>query len=122
MVTISPDVKQEQKYGNAATLSCTASGNPSPTISWRFGIEILSSSSKYNISTSGNSSILVVKSLSREDSGSYECHANNTKGNNSETSELVVLSKWKIYYCNIHLHDSCMRAVDSKLNCNPEII
>ena len=111
MVTISPKVKQEVEYGNDATLNCSASGNPSPTISWRFGNEILASSSKYDISTSGNSSILIVKSLSRNDSGSYECYANNTKGNNSKTSELILLSKWKIYDCNVHLHDLRARLI-----------
>lgn len=94
IITISPEFEQEVEYRKNATFNCTASGNPSPTISWKFASNTLNSTSqKYNISMSGNSSTLVVRDLSRHDSGNYECHANNTVGNNSKTSELIVLSK-----------------------------
>lgn len=93
MVTISPELKQEVEYQKAATFNCTASGNPSPTLSWRFANNTLISSSKYDINVTGNTKVLLVKNLSRADSGIYECHANNTKGSNSNISKLTVLSK-----------------------------
>ena len=94
IVTISPKLKQEVEYRKTATFKCTASGDPSPKISWRFENNTLNSTSqKYNISIIGNSSTLVVRNLSRDDNGTYECHANNTVGSSSNTSELIVLSK-----------------------------
>ena len=94
IVTISPEPEQEVEYRKTATFNCTASGNPSPTISWKFASNTLNSTSqRYNIIISGNSSTLVVRDLSRDDSGIYECHADNTLGSNSKTSKLIVLSK-----------------------------
>ena len=92
-VTISPDSKQDVEYRETATFNCTASGNPSPTITWRFANKTLTFSKKYGINTTESSSILVVKNLSRNDNGSYECRANNTVGKDSKTSQLIVLSK-----------------------------
>jgi hypothetical protein len=92
-VTLSPERKQEVEYQKTATFNCTFSGNPTPDISWNFKNGSLSTSPRHDISTTGNVSILIVKNLTRGDSGNYECRANNSLGSDSKTSELIVLSK-----------------------------
>ncbi|XP_028413448.1 tyrosine-protein phosphatase Lar-like isoform X5 [Dendronephthya gigantea] len=53
---------------------------------------LLTNSIKYGINTNGNKSILIVRNLTRNDSGNYTCFAKNSVGIDSETSQLIVLS------------------------------
>ena len=92
-VTLSPERIREVEYQNTATFNCTFSGNATPDISWSFKNSSLSRSPRHDISTTGHVSILIAKNLNRNDSGYYECRANNSLGNASSTSELIVLSK-----------------------------
>jgi hypothetical protein len=82
------------EYQKMANFSCNFNGNPIPNITWSFGKESLNSSAKYDISPTTNVSILTVKNLGRDDSGSFSCHAENSLGSDSKASELIVLSKY----------------------------
>ena len=59
--------------GDTATLYCNATGNPAPSLAWiRGGTgEVVS----YN-------QMLVIESIKRNESGSFECLAWNSIGNN----------------------------------------
>ena len=87
-------LQKEVEYRETARLNCAFSGNPSPNITWSFKNDSLSASSKYNISKNGNASILLVENLTRTDEGNYSCFAVNSLGNDSKTTELIVLSKY----------------------------
>ena len=80
--------------GNRLTLTCQASGIPSPSVSWiRVGDGQLT-----------NSNELVITSINRSEAGEYRCEASNECGNASESAVIVVQCKlhvivpWLIYY------------------------
>ena len=64
------------------TLSCDATGNPVPTISWTKDGSPISSDSR--ISLSNETKQLTITNVDRTDSAEYRCVANNSLGN--ETS------------------------------------
>ena len=66
------------------TLSCNATGNPEPTISWTKDGSLISSNSR--ISLSDNNKQLTITNVSRTDSGEYRCVANNSLGNDTSNS------------------------------------
>ena len=71
----------------SVSLTCTASGNPTPNIIWY----------KDNISipnTNSNTSVLIINELNINDRGFYHCEAKsiiNTK-NESDVSDIIVLN------------------------------
>lgn len=68
--------------GDNVTLSCNATGNPAPTISWFInGFAVDTSINNSRISFSGNQKHLTITNLSRTDGGKYRCKANNRVGN-----------------------------------------
>ena len=65
------------------TLSCNASGMPSPMVSWI----------KVDDHTRTDSSELVLANITRSDAGEYRCEASNGCGNASETARIFVQCK-----------------------------
>ena len=75
------------------TLSCDATGNPVPTISWTKDGSPLSNNSR--ISLSADNKQLTITNVSRTDSGEYRCVASNSVGNEtSNAGKLDVQCKW----------------------------
>ena len=63
--------------GENVTLSCNATGNPAPSISWtkdRSAVNFL------KISLSSDNKQLTITNVNRDDSGDYRCVANNSIG------------------------------------------
>ena len=65
------------------TLSCNATGNPGPTISWTKDESQISSNSR--ISLSDDKKKLTITNVRRTDSGEYRCVANNKIGNDNSS-------------------------------------
>ena len=59
------------------TLSCNATGNPAPSISWT---KDGSAGNSLRISLSLDNKQLTITNVSRDDSGDYRCVANNSIG------------------------------------------
>lgn len=60
--------------GNTVTMTCMASGDPTPVQTWtRNGMQL--SGSRFQISADG--SMLTVQATQLEDEGTYTCHASN---------------------------------------------
>ena len=69
--------------GGSVTLSCNASGTPTPTVSW--------------IKADGqrvNGSELVLTNINRNETGEYRCEASNECDNATETAHIDVQCKW----------------------------
>ena len=98
-ITVAPLItKQPQDgpvtEGDNVTLSCNASGDPLPTITWtRDGL--LLTSSFHRISFGAESRELTITSVNRADSGEYRCVANTSEGNvTSNATTLDVQCKY----------------------------
>ena len=62
------------------TLSCDASGNPTPTFSWTIGGAAVNTTANPRISLSSDNKQLTITKVNRTDSGYYQCVANNSIG------------------------------------------
>ncbi|KAM4727216.1 protein turtle homolog B-like isoform 4-T4 [Anableps anableps] len=84
--TDTPPQYVEAKERGSITLTCTAFGNPKPSVSWLREDSLLISSAKYKVSD-GN---LTVLSITREDRGAYTCRAFSPQGEAIHTTRLLV--------------------------------
>ena len=82
--------------GGSVTLSCNASGMPSPTVSWI----------KVDGHTHTNSSELMFTNINRNEAGEYRCEASNECGNVSESARIFVQCKLAtvLHFHVIYLH------------------
>ena len=85
LIVVPPQISTQPQGGpvtesNNVTLSCNASGNPVPTITWTRNGSVLTSSVP-RISFGEESKELKITSINRADSGEYRCVANNSEGN-----------------------------------------
>ncbi|XP_033096564.1 uncharacterized protein LOC117100841 [Anneissia japonica] len=81
-ITKHPEAKIVTVEGTEVTITCQASGNPSPTFSWKFNGETLGG--RYT-------NLLLLRHVNTSDSGTYTCHANNEVTSvQSEQCELTV--------------------------------
>jgi len=79
---------QTKTEGENVSLSCSATGNPVPTISWtRAGSPVNPSG---RISFSDDKKQLTITNVNRTDSVEYQCVASNSLGN--DTSNVVTLN------------------------------
>lgn len=68
--------------GDNVSLSCNATGNPVPTISWLInGSPMNTTFNNSRMGFSGNQKHLTISNLRRTDSGKYRCKAINSLGN-----------------------------------------
>ncbi|XP_073791477.1 protein turtle homolog B isoform X17 [Danio rerio] len=84
--TDTPPQYVEAKEGGSITLSCTAFGNPKPSVSWLREGNPVQDSTKYKVSDGS----LTLVSISREDRGAYTCRAYSEQGEAVHTTRLLV--------------------------------
>ncbi|KAK3107564.1 hypothetical protein FSP39_017383 [Pinctada imbricata] len=78
--SISGDASQSVDQTNTLTLTCSASGDPTPTITWSFNGQTLSS-------TNG---VYTKVNVQRADDGEYTCTATNSLGSQTDTVDVDV--------------------------------
>lgn len=88
--------------GDSATFTCTASGIPTPNITWyRSGNQV--SGSHYEIlSITANSSQLTIKNISDADHGYYVCQATSNRMEPTDARSFLGVIKgsiWAITAC-----------------------
>ena len=86
------------REGETVSLSCNATGNPEPTISWTRNGFPVNTRSNSSISFSEDKKLLTITTVNRTDSGEYRCVANNSIGNDtSNVATLDVQCKYSIF-------------------------
>ena len=81
--------------GHNVTLSCNATGNPLPTISWTRNGSLVHASGRINFSDGKKR--LTITDVNRTDSGEYRCVASNRVGHDtSNATKLDVQCKTSI--------------------------
>ena len=86
--------------GENVTLSCNATGNPAPKISWIKDRYHVTNNSE--ISFAADNKQLTITNVRRTDSGEYRCVASNSLGNDTTSpAKLDVQCKWNICCCFI---------------------
>ena len=93
IVRVAPQITTQPQVGSViegdnVTLSCNASGNPEPTISWTRDGSLVSSGDQ-RISFEAGNRQLTIRNVNRTDSGEYRCVADNSEGN--DTSNAITL-------------------------------
>ena len=79
------------------TLSCNATGNPKPTLSWTRNGFLINASGNSRISFLLEKTQLTITNVSRTDSGEYRCVAGNNLGNyTSNPATLDVQCKYNM--------------------------
>ena len=106
LITAIPEITTHPKNvttteGGNLSLSCNATGNPVPKISWNKDGSPISSNSR--ISLSQDDKQLTIRNVNRTDSGEYRCVADNSLGNDtSNAAKLYVQCKW---LCNLAIFE-----------------
>lgn len=72
--------------GANAFFNCTATGNPMPTIKWKY----TTAADNVQVNTSGAVSLLTIKVVTPEQAGRYTCLAENSEGGMSVDFLLAV--------------------------------
>ncbi|XP_028318187.1 protein turtle homolog A-like isoform X2 [Gouania willdenowi] len=81
--TQAPPLQMEALFGASLSLTCVASGNPAPIITWlKDGREIPGSNDKVEV--------LVLPAVTSQSAGLYVCIASNSEGNVSHTTNVKV--------------------------------
>ena len=100
MTDIAPNITTPTPYitvlnGSSVTLTCVLheGGLPAATIKWMFSDIVISTSSKYTITDSDNSTQININIVNTSDAGIYYCQANNLAGSSTAVIALDVQSK-----------------------------
>ncbi|XP_026815472.1 protein sidekick isoform X3 [Rhopalosiphum maidis] len=75
------------EYGSTVRISCDTIGVPQPKITWYRNAETISQNNRYTVEEDGT---LVIKKLNIEDSGMFQCEAENEAGSDSISTWLKV--------------------------------
>ena len=87
-ITVQPQVKTRTE-GDNLTLSCNATANPVPTISWTRDGSPVDINDNERMGFSAKKTQLSITNVSRTDSGEYRCVARNSLGNDTSNPAKV---------------------------------
>ena len=75
--------------GGDLLLTCNATGNPAPLISWNKYEFLINASGDPRISFTEQNTKLRIKNVSRVDDGQYRCVASNSLGNGTSSAAIL---------------------------------
>uniref|UniRef100_A0A671NW22 Contactin-4-like n=1 Tax=Sinocyclocheilus anshuiensis TaxID=1608454 RepID=A0A671NW22_9TELE len=90
--------------GSSVRLECFALGNPVPSISWK---RADGSPFPGKMKINHSNGVLEIPYFRPEDSGLYECVAENSKGRSIAKGRLYTIAKWSKYVLDSDLHWEC---------------
>lgn len=78
------------KAGAKLRVEALVSGKPAPTCQWKRGEDNVVSSSRLAVHKSQNMCVLIIKDVSRNDSGQYSLVAENSSGKVDQILKIVI--------------------------------
>lgn len=78
------------KAGAKLRVEALVSGKPTPTCKWMRGEDVVVPSSRLAVHQSGSMCVLIIKGVSRTDSGEYSLVAENSSAKVVETLKMVI--------------------------------
>ena len=102
-------------YGQSIQVDCVATGNPSPTITWYFNANPVSSIGNNRLSVTQAGS-LVINNLDLSDSGMYQCFATNDAGETKQSTWIKV-DKSPPAFINSPLNLTLVEGADARFPC-----
>ncbi len=78
------------KAGAKLRVEALVSGKPAPACQWKRGENNVVSSSRLAVHKSKNMCVLIIKDVSRQDSGEYSLVAENNTGKVDQTLKIII--------------------------------
>ena len=95
-ITLNP-LNVTKAEGENVTLTCNATGNPEPNISWIVKWSSINTNYSHGTDFSKDRQEMTIMNVRRTDSGEYQCMATNNLGNDSsQVATLDVLCKYNV--------------------------
>lgn len=84
------------KAGKKLRIEAHVYGKPHPVCKWKKGEDEVVTSSHLAVHKADNSSILIIKDVTRKDSGYYNLTAENSSGTDTQKIKVIVMGKSSI--------------------------
>ena len=82
--------------GQTASFSCSATGDPTPSIKWYKSQDPISNNTHFSVLSNAT---LVVNNVSEQDNGWYTCRATNDAGTIEDRANLLVAGMETVFSC-----------------------
>lgn len=91
------------KAGKKLRIEAHVYGKPNPVCKWKKGEDDVVTSSHLAVHKADNSSILIIKDVTRKDSGYYSLTAENSSGTDTQKIKVIVMGRFSIRQTAIHM-------------------
>lgn len=86
------------KAGSKVRVEALVSGKPAPVCQWKRGEDNVVSSSRLAVHKSQNMCVLIIKDVSRTDSGQYSLVAENSSGKVEEVMKIIIKGQYRVTF------------------------
>ena len=90
--------------GQSTKISCTVSGDPTPSVTWYYDNEVVPNADSENIALGDQNTSLLFNPVLNSHEGAYVCAVDNGVGEDNDTILLNVISK----QMKVHALSSCV--------------
>ena len=92
------------KAGAKLRIEAVVSGKPVPSCKWMRGENVVVPSSRLAVHKSANLCVLIIKDVSRTDSGEYSLSAENSCGKVEEALKIIIRGSYYFYHYHFNCH------------------
>ena len=91
------------KAGKKLRIEAHVYGKPNPVCKWKKGEDDVVTSSHLAVHKAENSSVLIIKDVTRKDSGYNSLTAENSSGTDTQKIKVIVMGRFSIRQTAIHM-------------------
>ena len=92
------------RAGAKLRVEAVVSGKPAPSCKWLRGDDKVVPSSRLAVHMSGNLCVLIIKDVSRTDSGEYSLSAENSCGKVEQALKVIIRGHYDYYHYHYYCH------------------